>query len=134
MGGGGGGGTTIQEKVTNTEADINPFHSLQDSMSPLYRKIIPALLRLACDVDKVTNQLYSALVTQLIHWFTNPAKYGSPETGVLLDCIMTGVAHPTDRCGTSFFFFLFQFGTYFLFVFSGGKFGTFFSFMRFWGV
>jgi DNA-dependent protein kinase catalytic subunit len=43
-------------------------------MVPLYRKILPALLRLACDVDTVTNQLFSSLVRQIIHWFTNAAK------------------------------------------------------------
>jgi DNA-dependent protein kinase catalytic subunit len=47
---------------------------MQEFMVPMWRRIIPALLRLACDVDTVTNQLFSSLVRQIIHWFTNARK------------------------------------------------------------
>ena len=57
-------------------------------MGPLYQKIFPSLLRLACDVELVARQLFEPLVMQLIHWLTNNKKFESQETAALLDAIM----------------------------------------------
>lgn len=42
----------------------------QVSMVNLYKHVLPALLRLACDPEQVARQLFEPLVLQLIHWFT----------------------------------------------------------------
>ncbi|XP_077348787.1 DNA-dependent protein kinase catalytic subunit isoform X2 [Lithobates pipiens] len=65
-------------------------------MYRLYKRIFPVLLRLACDVDQVTRQLYEPLVMGLIHWFTNNKKFESNDTVALLDAILDGIVDPVD--------------------------------------
>ncbi|XP_004615434.2 DNA-dependent protein kinase catalytic subunit [Sorex araneus] len=62
----------------------------------LYKRVFPVLLRLACDVDQVTRQLYEPLVMQLIHWFTNNKKFESQDTVALLETILEGIVDPVD--------------------------------------
>ncbi|CAK6438705.1 unnamed protein product [Pipistrellus nathusii] len=62
----------------------------------LYKRTFPVLLRLACDVDQVTRQLYEPLVMQLIHWFTNNKKFESQDTVALLETILDGIVDPID--------------------------------------
>ncbi|XP_055968392.1 DNA-dependent protein kinase catalytic subunit [Sorex fumeus] len=62
----------------------------------LYKRTFPVLLRLACDVDQVTRQLYEPLVMQLIHWFTNNKKFESQDTVALLETILEGIVDPVD--------------------------------------
>lgn len=57
-------------------------------MAPLYRRIFPGVLQLACDPDQVTRQLFLTLAFQVIHWFTNSQMYENPDTMVLLEAIM----------------------------------------------
>ncbi|KAM4688942.1 DNA-dependent protein kinase catalytic subunit [Discoglossus pictus] len=65
-------------------------------MYKLYKRTFPVLLRLACDVDQVTRQLYEPLVMGLIHWFTNNKKFESQDTVALLEAILDGIVHPVD--------------------------------------
>ncbi|XP_061073095.1 DNA-dependent protein kinase catalytic subunit [Conger conger] len=65
-------------------------------MHNLYKRVFPVLLRLACDVDQVTRQLYQPLVMQIIHWFTNNKKFESEDTVLLLEAILDGVVDPLD--------------------------------------
>ncbi|XP_075405763.1 DNA-dependent protein kinase catalytic subunit [Tenrec ecaudatus] len=65
-------------------------------MYQLYKRTFPVLLRLACDVDQVTRQLYEPLVMQLIHWFTNNKKFESQDTVALLETILEGIVDPID--------------------------------------
>ncbi|XP_074175096.1 DNA-dependent protein kinase catalytic subunit isoform X2 [Rhinolophus sinicus] len=65
-------------------------------MYQLYKRTFPVLLRLACDVDQVTRQLYAPLVMQLIHWFTNNKKFESQDTVALLETILDGIVDPDD--------------------------------------
>uniref|UniRef100_A0A3B5Q076 DNA-dependent protein kinase catalytic subunit n=1 Tax=Xiphophorus maculatus TaxID=8083 RepID=A0A3B5Q076_XIPMA len=65
-------------------------------MYKLHKKLFPVLLRLACDVDQVTRQLFEPLVMQLIHWFTNNKKFESQDTVAVLEAILDGVIDPTD--------------------------------------
>ncbi|XP_068093458.1 DNA-dependent protein kinase catalytic subunit isoform X2 [Hyperolius riggenbachi] len=65
-------------------------------MYRLYKHTFPVLLRLACDVDQVTRQLYEPLVTGLIHWFTNNRKFESNDTVALLEAILDGIVDPVD--------------------------------------
>ncbi|XP_072167838.1 DNA-dependent protein kinase catalytic subunit-like [Diadema setosum] len=71
----------------------------RESKSPmdrLYKRVFPALLQLACDVEQVAKQLFESLVMQLIHWFSGNKKYESEETASLLNAILEGIIHPTD--------------------------------------
>ncbi|XP_077022849.1 DNA-dependent protein kinase catalytic subunit isoform X2 [Tamandua tetradactyla] len=65
-------------------------------MYQLYKRTFPVLLRLACDVDQVTRQLYEPLVMQLIHWFTNNKKFECQDTVALLETILDGIVDPID--------------------------------------
>ncbi|XP_029447109.1 DNA-dependent protein kinase catalytic subunit isoform X2 [Rhinatrema bivittatum] len=65
-------------------------------MYQLYKRTFPFLLRLACDVDQVTRQLYEPLVMGLIHWFTNNKKFESQDTVALLEAILDGIVDPVD--------------------------------------
>ncbi|XP_053105021.1 DNA-dependent protein kinase catalytic subunit isoform X2 [Hemicordylus capensis] len=65
-------------------------------MFHLYKHTFPVLLRLACDVDQVTRQLYEPLVMELIHWFTNNKKFESQDTVALLEAILDGIVDPVD--------------------------------------
>ncbi|XP_056377813.1 DNA-dependent protein kinase catalytic subunit isoform X2 [Hyla sarda] len=66
------------------------------SMYRLYKHTFPVLLRLACDVDQVTRQLYEPLVMGIIHWFTNTQTFESPDTVALLDAILDGIVDPSN--------------------------------------
>ncbi|XP_026183019.1 DNA-dependent protein kinase catalytic subunit isoform X2 [Mastacembelus armatus] len=69
------------------------------SLPPMYnlhKRLFPLLLRLSCDVDQVTRQLFEPLVMQLIHWFTNNKKFESQDTVALLEAILDGVVDPKD--------------------------------------
>ncbi|KAG9478931.1 hypothetical protein GDO78_012545 [Eleutherodactylus coqui] len=63
-------------------------------MFRLYKRTFPVLLRLACDVDQVTRQLYEPLVMGIIHWLTNNKKFESHDTVALLDSILDGIVDP----------------------------------------
>eukprot|EP00124_Ichthyophonus_hoferi_P004459 Ihof_evm1s494 gene=Ihof_evmTU1s494 len=63
----------------------------ESELYPLYHKVIPSVLRLACDLDHVTQQLFSSLALQLVHWFSNPVKVQSHETKSLVEAIMEGL-------------------------------------------
>ncbi|XP_061568965.1 DNA-dependent protein kinase catalytic subunit [Cololabis saira] len=65
-------------------------------MYKLHRRLFPVLLRLACDVDQVTRQLFEPLVMQLIHWYTNNKKFESQDTVAVLEAILDGVIDPLD--------------------------------------
>nr|XP_054607336.1 DNA-dependent protein kinase catalytic subunit isoform X2 [Nothobranchius furzeri] len=65
-------------------------------MYKLHKRLFPVLLRLACDVDQVTRQLFEPLVMQLIHWFTNNRKFESQDTVAVLEAILDGVVDPLD--------------------------------------
>ncbi|KAM3927958.1 DNA-dependent protein kinase catalytic subunit [Leptodactylus fuscus] len=63
-------------------------------MYRLYKRTFPVLLRLACDVDQVTRQLYEPLVMGIIHWFTNNKRFESRDTVALLDSLLDGIVDP----------------------------------------
>ncbi|XP_019852740.1 PREDICTED: DNA-dependent protein kinase catalytic subunit [Amphimedon queenslandica] len=68
----------------------------KNPMTKLYQKLIPVALQLACDVDRVAEQLFRPLVFQMIHWFTRNTQYESPDTVTLLEAILEGIEHPTN--------------------------------------
>ncbi|XP_071410665.1 DNA-dependent protein kinase catalytic subunit isoform X2 [Pithys albifrons albifrons] len=71
-------------------------HQGPPPMYHLNKRVFPVLLRLACDIDQVTRQLYEPLVMQLIHWFTNNKKFESHDTVAFLEAILSGIVDPVD--------------------------------------
>ncbi|XP_064600499.1 DNA-dependent protein kinase catalytic subunit-like [Liolophura sinensis] len=65
-------------------------------MDRIYRRLFPVILQLACDVERVAQQLFEPLTVQLIHWFTNNKKAESAETMALLDTIYDGIVQAKD--------------------------------------
>jgi len=63
----------------------------QAPMNKLYHKVFPVVLQLACDVEQVTEKLFSPLVFQIIHWFTSNKQYESPDTIALLEAILVSL-------------------------------------------
>nr|XP_055063378.1 DNA-dependent protein kinase catalytic subunit [Misgurnus anguillicaudatus] len=76
-------------QMTEDEKSAPPMYNL-------HRRVFPVLLRLACDVDQVTRQLFEPLVMQLIHWFTNNRKFESQDTVAVLEAILDGMVDPLD--------------------------------------
>ncbi|XP_004680100.1 PREDICTED: DNA-dependent protein kinase catalytic subunit [Condylura cristata] len=65
-------------------------------MYQLYKRTFPVLLRLACDVDQVTRQLYEPLVMQLIHWFTNNKEVEHYVQLSFYALFQDGIVDPVD--------------------------------------
>ena len=57
----------------------------------LYRHVLPALFRLAVDVDLVTRQLFAPLANQIIHLFTRTDSADQVYYQVILDACLVGV-------------------------------------------
>ncbi|MCO5603923.1 hypothetical protein L7F22_058079 [Adiantum nelumboides] len=62
----------------------------------LYKRLFPAVIRLAADVEQVTRDLFSRLVMQMIHWFTSNVRKENPDTMALLDAILDGLVDPDN--------------------------------------
>ena len=80
-------------------------------MAPLWKRVFPVMLRLACDVDTVPHQLFRLLTTQVIHWYTEAHLFESPKTVELLEAILGGLADQENtalrdfcaECASEFF-------------------------------
>ena len=62
----------------------------------LYSHIFPAMIRLGCDVEEVSVQLFRPLTLQTIHWFTGDKTFESPDTIELLNAILGGLEDPSN--------------------------------------
>ncbi|CAM9233124.1 unnamed protein product [Ectocarpus fasciculatus] len=59
--------------------------------SKIFRRVFPAVLRLAVDLDETTRTLFSKLSMQLVRWFSQ-AQTENDDTLALLDCLGEGAA------------------------------------------
>ena len=62
----------------------------------LYVHLFPVIIRLACDTEVVTSQVFSPLLTQLIHWYTNRETTYKREMKALLDALCDAVGNADD--------------------------------------
>lgn len=62
------------------------------NMTKLFKRILPVVLRLACDVEKVAMQLFEPLSLQLITWFCKDTHHESPLLVLMFDSIMEGLS------------------------------------------
>ncbi|XP_072306662.1 DNA-dependent protein kinase catalytic subunit [Eucyclogobius newberryi] len=95
---------TLVIYIVGKSAQMSEKENSLPPMYKLHKRLFPVLLRLACDVDQVTRQLFEPLVMQLIHWFTNNKKFESQDTVAVLEAILDGVVDPMnstlrDFCG-----------------------------------
>jgi len=65
-------------------------------MEHIYAKLMPAILKLAVDVEQITRQLFEPLAMQLIHWYTKNARAENTETMAVLDAIVNAVGNASD--------------------------------------
>jgi DNA-dependent protein kinase catalytic subunit len=72
--------------MVGTNAKLKPL-----PIYKLYEHVLPAILRLATDVELIARQLFEPMMLQLIHWFTRNQSYENVETMVLLDVIVEAV-------------------------------------------
>ncbi|XP_017686738.1 PREDICTED: DNA-dependent protein kinase catalytic subunit isoform X2 [Lepidothrix coronata] len=87
---------SIVTYMLGTATQMPEGHQGPPPMYHLHKRVFPVLLRLACDIDQVTRQLYEPLVMQLIHWFTNNKKFESQDTVAFLEAILSGIVDPVD--------------------------------------
>ena len=64
----------------------------------LYQHVLPALFRLAVDVDLVTRQLFAPLTTQIIHLFTRNHKEENPYFVTTIETCLAGVTDVYEHC------------------------------------
>ncbi|KAJ3184182.1 hypothetical protein HDU87_005028 [Geranomyces variabilis] len=78
---------TLSNTGRNTDVKKSPFHKL-------YKNVFPALLRLGADLDRVTRELFSSLVFQIIHWLTKNSRAENPETMAMLNACLDAISAP----------------------------------------
>lgn len=83
----------------DTPAEAQPERK---NMAPLFKRLFPELLALACDADAVPKQLFEPLMRQIIHWFTRSDSGERPETAALLDSILDGLCDTEDSAMRDF--------------------------------
>ena len=79
--------TFVIGKQSSQTAEMRQKRSLE----PIFSRLFPSMLTLACDRDTVIKDLFHPLFNQSIHWFTRNTKDEAPETAVLLDTIVEGL-------------------------------------------
>jgi hypothetical protein len=61
--------------------------------SKLFRRVFPALLELAGDLDVVARQLFEGLVFQLVRWYSGARSQADADALAVLDSLAEGAAH-----------------------------------------
>ena len=89
-------GPAAQQQPASADAGDAVQSSGSTDYSPLFQHLFPVLLRLACDGETVLQRLFSGLVSQLIHWYTNREQTYVKEMRLLLDALCEGVGDPVN--------------------------------------
>lgn len=50
--------------------------------------IIPIIIKLACDVDNLVQQLFEPLAIGIVHYFASGIQYNSIYTPIIIDILM----------------------------------------------
>jgi len=51
-------------------------------------KIIPIVIKLACDMDNLIQQLFEPLAIGVVHYFASGIQYNSIYTPIIIDILM----------------------------------------------
>lgn len=57
-------------------------------MEILTTKIIPIVIKLACDLDNLVQQLFEPLAIGIVHYFASGIQYNSIYTAIIIDILM----------------------------------------------
>lgn len=57
-------------------------------MEMITTKIIPIVIKLACDVDNLVQQLFEPLAIGVVHYFASGIQYNSIYTPIIIDILM----------------------------------------------
>lgn len=51
-------------------------------------KVIPIVIKLACDMDNLVQQLFEPLAIGIVHYFASGIQYNSIYTPIIIDILM----------------------------------------------
>lgn len=54
-------------------------------------KIIPIVIKLACDMDNLIQQLFEPLAIGIVHYFASGIQYNSIFTSIIIDVLMVNI-------------------------------------------
>lgn len=57
-------------------------------MEIITANIIPIVLKLACDMDNLVQQLFEPLAIGIVHYFASGIQYNSIYTPIIIDILM----------------------------------------------
>jgi len=57
-------------------------------MEIVTKKIIPIVVKLACDMDNLVQQLFEPLAIGVVHYFASGIQYNSIYTPIIVDILM----------------------------------------------
>jgi len=57
-------------------------------MKIITKKIIPIIIKLACDMDDLVQQLFEPLAIGVVHYFASGIQYNSIYTPIVIDILM----------------------------------------------
>lgn len=68
--------------------DLILERSKPTEMKIVSAKIIPVVIKLACDMDNLVQQLFEPLAIGIVHYFASGIQYNSIYTPIIIDILM----------------------------------------------
>lgn len=68
--------------------DLILERSKPTEMEMITKKIIPIVIKLACDMDNLVQQLFEPLAIGIVHYFASGIQYNSIYTPIIIDILM----------------------------------------------
>lgn len=68
--------------------DLILERSKPTEMKIITHKIIPIVIKLACDMDNLVQQLFEPLAIGIVHYFASGIQYNSIYTPIIIDILM----------------------------------------------
>lgn len=68
--------------------DLVLERSKPTEMEIVTKKIIPIVIKLACDMDDLVQQLFEPLAIGVVHYFASGIQYNSIYTPIIIDILM----------------------------------------------
>jgi len=68
--------------------DLILERSKPTEMKIITTKIIPIVIKLACDMDNLIQQLFEPLAIGIVHYFASGIQYNSIFTPIIIDVLM----------------------------------------------
>lgn len=68
--------------------DLILERSKPTEMEIVTTKIIPIVIKLACDIDNLVQQLFEPLAIGIVHYFASGIQHNSIYTPIIIDILM----------------------------------------------